>query len=117
MRVSDKIRKRYMRDETPVRLGGIAANLARIHSFSQNTQNRDVVEPILNESRYFIEWATPYVEKLEQQVVLIDLQRMLTHWQHTWKNLWENEQERAAMIADANQWSNQVLEMSGLLQE
>ncbi len=41
------IQKRYLRDALPVRLGGLAANLTRITSFSGNIANYDVVESLL----------------------------------------------------------------------
>ena len=50
------IQARYMRDDLPVRLGGLAANLRRVQSFIRNDANRDVVESILDESKHFIEW-------------------------------------------------------------
>ncbi len=49
------IRDRYLRDEFPVRLGGLAANLARIKSFSDHPDHRDAVESLLEESKFFIE--------------------------------------------------------------
>ncbi len=50
------IQERYLRDTLPVRLGGLAANLARINSFSDHPDHRDVVERLLDESKFFIEW-------------------------------------------------------------
>ena len=49
------IRERYMRDEPPVRLGGLAANLARIASFSDNARHRMPVIGLIVESQHFIE--------------------------------------------------------------
>ena len=50
------IRDRYLKDELPVRLGGLAANLARIGSFSKNTGNAEPVGDLVSESKWFIEW-------------------------------------------------------------
>ena len=55
MRDLTAIRERYLRDELPVRLGGLAANLARIKSFSDHPNHCDVIESLLNESKFFIE--------------------------------------------------------------
>lgn len=49
-------RTRYLRDAVPVRLGGLAADLARIGSTSVNPANSRVVEVLLEEARRFIEW-------------------------------------------------------------
>jgi len=50
------IRERYLRDNVPVRLGGLAANLSRIKSFSAHDASREAVESIIDESKFFIEW-------------------------------------------------------------
>ena len=56
------IRERYLRDSLPIRLGGLAANLARIKSFSDHPDHRDVIESLLDESKFFIEWTAPETE-------------------------------------------------------
>ena len=50
------IRNRYLQDDIPVRLGGLAANLMRIKSFSQHASSQAAVESLLEESKHFIEW-------------------------------------------------------------
>jgi len=39
MRDWHRLRERYLRDETPTRLGNIASNMARIRSFCRNMAN------------------------------------------------------------------------------
>ncbi|GAB4409498.1 MAG: hypothetical protein Fur0044_03060 [Anaerolineae bacterium] len=108
------IRERYLRDNLSIRLGGLAANLARIKSFSDHPDHRDVVESLLDESKFFIEWTAPEAV-LEIQVKLVELQLQLARWQHSWKDIWANPRERAAVAEQAGVWSKQVLVMSGLL--
>ena len=109
-----EVRERYLRDELPVRLGGLAANLARVGSFSQNPAHRDVVERLVEESKFFIEWAAPDAE-LGVQAELVELQIVLARWQHTWPGLWADPVRRGAVADQARAWSRRVLEMSGLL--
>jgi len=45
-----------MRDPLPVHLGGLAADLARIVSFSQNPANLAPVADLMREAAHFIEW-------------------------------------------------------------
>ena len=52
----EKLRLRYLNDPIPVRLGGLAANLARVASFSKNDDHHKVVTTTLQESKWFIEW-------------------------------------------------------------
>jgi len=108
------IQERYMRDPLPIRLGGLAADLARIQSFSDHPGNRDVVVTVVEESRFFIEWAAPEAE-LEKQVALVELQRQLTRWQHSWPHIWADPARRAAVAEQAGVWSERVLGMSGLV--
>lgn len=114
MRHRQAIKERYLQDPLPIQLGGLAANLARIHSFADHPDHRDVVERLLEESKLFIEWAAPGAE-LEVQVRLVELQRLLAHWHLAWAKIWADPVQRAAAAEQAQDWSQQVLEMSGLL--
>jgi len=108
------IRERYLRDILPVRLGGLAANLARIKSFSDHPDHCNVVESLLNESKFFIEW-TASDAGLDLQAELVQLQLQLACWQLNWKRIWNDPVERAAVAGKACTWAERVLEMSGLL--
>ncbi len=108
------IRERYLRDKLPVRLGGLAANLARVKSFSDHSDHRDIVESLLDESKFFIEWTASDVE-LNLRVELIQLQLQLARWQRAWSGIWADPTRRAAVADQAGVWSKRVLAMSGLL--
>jgi hypothetical protein len=110
----EAIRKRYLQDPLPLRLGGLAANLARIKSFSDHPDHSDVVESILNESKFFIEWTAPDAG-LKLQAELVELQLELAWWQLNWKSIWGDPAKRAAAAGKARIWSERILEMSGLL--
>ncbi len=110
----ERIRTRYLRDATPIRLGGLAANLARINSFSRHQGSRDVVESVIDESKHFIEWAGPELE-LEIAYELLALQRQLVHWQRDIAKIWSNDNDRLDLSTSANDWSEKVLKLSGLL--
>jgi hypothetical protein len=114
MRDRVKMRERYLRDPLPVRLGGLAANLARVNSFSDHADHRDVVETLLDESKFFIEWTAPDAD-LSVQAELVELQIRLAHWQRAWKAIWDDPAQRAAVADQARTWSQRILEMSGLL--
>lgn len=114
MRDMTAIRERYLRDGLPIRLGGLAANLARMKSFSALSQAREAVEGLIEESKFFIEWAAPEAE-LETQVELVQLQLQLSIWQASWNELWDNPESRQTVSTSADQWSQRVLDMSGLL--
>lgn len=110
------IRARYVRDPLPVRLGGLAADLARIASFSQNPANLAPVADLMREAAHLIEWCAPESD-LESQVTLLELQRHLASWRMRLPHRFPDQAWRDRVIVEARRWSQCVLEMSGLLAE
>jgi hypothetical protein len=117
MRNSAAIRERYLRDGLPVRLGGLAANLARVSSRSRNTADEAVVGALIEECKWFIEWtAADFLpDSVDAAAQLVELQIELAGWQAGWCSRWPDDIERARMGATARRWSERLLEMSGLL--
>lgn len=108
------IRERYLRDQLPVRLGGLAANLSRIKSFSAQEASREAVASLIDESKYFIEWTAAETE-VTTAAQLVELQIQLARWQHNWLETWSNPLRRQQMAEQSAIWSQKVLELSGLL--
>lgn len=113
MRNLDVIRKRYLQDSLPVRLGGLATNLSRIASFSKHTGNYEVINRLLEESKFLIEW-TILDTTLDVQVKLVELQLQLALWHRVW--LAKGPINHTKMTRQLYTWSKQVLKMSGLLE-
>jgi hypothetical protein len=111
------IRDRFLRDNHAVRLGGLAANLARASSCSSNPANSLVVNALFEESKWFIEWtAADYVtDTIDTAAQLVQLQVQLSRWQMNWDRRWADPIERARIGTDAKEWSDRVMAMSGLL--
>ena len=108
--IADAIRERYLRDPLPVRLGGLAADLARIASFAENPQNREAVASLLEEGKYFAEWAAPNAaENVQEALATVQLQLVL------WQRRWLARQPEPRMRMEAQEWSDQFLALSGLL--
>ncbi|MEW5938427.1 MAG: hypothetical protein AB1750_02090 [Chloroflexota bacterium] len=108
------IRERYMRDGLPIRLGGLAANLSRIKSFAGNEANNHLVESLIEESRYFIEWTAREAE-IETAALLAELQLELTIWQFKMGQWWPDANRRKEIAEKSNLWSKQILTSSGLI--
>jgi hypothetical protein len=110
----DKLAKRherFMADSMPVRLGGIAANLARIASLAGNPLHHQAILDMVDESKWFIEWAAPEAD-LDVAARLVEIQVSLA--------LCELRMRTGADSVDhiaeaASAWSDEVLKMSGLL--
>jgi hypothetical protein len=110
-----QLRERYLRDSLPVRLGGLAANLARARSFSGNPTHGAVVAQLLEESAWFIEWAAPGAPP-ETQSILVDCQRQLARWRLSWADIWADPKRRADVAERVGAWSQRFLNLSGLVQ-
>lgn len=109
-----QIKERYLQDDLPVRLGGLAANLSRIKSFSANEASNAVVESLIDESKMFIEWTAAQAEAHTAEK-LVDIQIQLALWQFQWKTIWVDASKRDQVAEQSALWSKQVLELSGLL--
>lgn len=109
------IQERYLRDGLPIRLGGLAANLGRIRSFSIKNVNPETIESLIDESKWFIEWTARDAE-IDVAAQLVELQLQLAHWSHRFDDIWNDPAKRNEMIEQSRAWSQRVLEMSGLLQ-
>jgi len=103
-----------MRDELPVRLGGLAANLSRIKSFSANENSRETVASLIDESKMFIEWTAAQAE-INTAAVMVDVQVQLALWQIRWERIWNDPVQRKQIAEQSGIWSKQILELSGLL--
>jgi len=114
MKNTEEIKKRYLQDELPSRLGGIAANLARMNSFSSNDNHLRAIESLLDESKYFIEW-TVKDAPIEIQGLLIQIQIQLALWQVQLMRFWTDTKKRHSFANIVNKWSQELLKLSGLM--
>jgi|SRR5581483_1081678 hypothetical protein len=114
MRDWTPLRERYLRDPLPIQLGGIAANLERIRVYSQHESRCSLVENMIDESKYLIEWIGAGAD-LEAQTELVDIQIQLAVWQLNWQAIWNDVERRQQVARQAGQWSERLLELSGVL--
>lgn len=108
------IRERYLRDDPPTRLGGLAANLLRIKSFADRNGSQDAVVSLIEESKFLIEWTAGEFEA-DRAAQLVALQVKLAGWQLLWPRVGGDPEARKRVAQEAASWSDRVMEMSGLL--
>lgn len=114
MRNWEALKLRYLRDELPIRLGEIASNLARIKTLSKNIAHSDTVVSLIDESKIFIEWTANDAD-IDTAGELVELQIQLALWQLRWTKIWADPAQRMEVAAQAQIWSDRILERSGLL--
>jgi hypothetical protein len=110
----DKLSTRYLNASIPIRLGGLAANLARVASFSKNDHHHKVVETTLQESKWFIEWTAAELT-IDTLAELVELQLQLARWEIQSPKKWNDPNWRTELANQSREWSQRVLNMSGLL--
>jgi len=112
----EAIRTRYLQQDSARRLGGLAANLARIASFADNPNNFKAVETIIEESKFLIEWMAPDLPS-DVQTKLVELQIQLAIWHLTFSKICQNPESLKKMITQASAWSKELLKLSGLIEK
>jgi hypothetical protein len=110
----EKKRQRFLRDSLEKRLGGLAATLARISSSARNSESPVIVENLLDEAKHYIEWTAADAE-VETAAELVQMQRLITLWQKSWKNAFKDTSQRVVLSTLAKEWSDKALESSGLV--
>jgi hypothetical protein len=109
------IRTRYLQQDSARRLGGLAANLARIASFTDNPNNFKAVETTIEESKFLIEWIAPECP-LELQTKLVELQIQLSLWHLKFSEISQSTESLKNLIDQASVWSKELLKISGLIE-
>jgi len=108
------IRERYLSDDLPIRLGGLAANLSRIKSFVSHDANREAVGSLIEESKFFIEW-TAMAADIDVAAELVEWQIQLARWARKWSTIWDDPELRREVAEQSSTWSKRLLALSGLL--
>ena len=114
MRNWEALKERYLRDELSTRLGGLSANLARIKTLTGKAVSQETIIYLIRESKFFIEW-TAMDADIDITVELVELQIQLALWQLRWTKIWADPAQRMEVAAQAQIWSDRIVERSGLL--
>jgi len=110
-------RENFLRQPVPIRLGSLAADLARVASFGEIGDDA-AIESLLEESTAFIEWCAPDLvdERVDHAARLVDIQLEIASWQRLWQKA-SPEFGQGKLISQARAWSDEILAMSGLLDQ
>lgn len=107
--------KIFMQDDVSTRLHHLANHLSQIQSLWTQNSSKDLMLPLVKESRYFIEWTVPDMVKaddIDRACELVDLVRLLTSWLFDWDNIWSNTQQKQAAAVTTLDWLRRVLEIA-----
>lgn len=110
------IRERYLRDNLPIRLGGLASNLARISGCFMDGRRQEVAQTCIEESKWFIEWTITEFEP-DTAAQLDQLQHALSVWQLKQYDIYNDRGQCQQVGKQAREWSDRLLDLSGLLDD
>ena len=110
----ERKRERFLRDPLPVRLVGLASDLARVASSARHESGAESVAAMLEESQYYIEWTAAEAEP-EIAAELVDIQLMIGLWRKAWSEAQHNRTQRTLLSVQAKKWSDQILGYSGFM--
>lgn len=114
MKNLNDIRERYLKEPFNKRLGHLASDLARISALLGNSKNKEAVDDILEESKFFIEWTVSEAPS-DVQTLLSEMQIKLAQLHFHLLHQKENPTEIDHLKRITKTWSEQLLEISGLL--
>jgi hypothetical protein len=108
MRDLKRMRERFIRDQSSVRMGNLASNLLRLGKWIQTGHNDGAIVDLMREIAWLMEWIGD-----SASAELADMQREICRW----RRVWPVEQGRQTLALRAFQMSNRILERSGLLEQ
>ena len=103
-----RMRERFIRDESSVRMGNLASNLLRLSKWIQTGHNDESIIDLMRQIAWLMEWTGDLAS-----AELADMQREICRW----RRVWPVEQARHILTLRAFQMSNRILERSGLLEQ
>ena len=103
-----RLRARFIRDESSVRLGNLASDLLRLSKWIQARHTDEAIVDLMREIAWLMEWSGELAS-----AELADMQREIC----LWRRVWPVEQARHILALRASQMSNRILQVSGLLEK
>ena len=101
-----RMRARFIRDESSVRMGNLASDLLRLSKWIQSRHTDEAIIDLMRQIAWLMEWSGELAS-----AELADMQREICRW----RRVWPVELDRHILALRASQMSKRILEGSGLL--
>jgi len=108
MRDLKRMRERFIRYGSAVRMGNLASDLLRLSKWLRTEHNDEAIVDLMRQIAWFMEWTGDLAS-----AELADMQREICRW----RRVWPLEKARHTLALRASQMSNTILERSGLLNQ
>ncbi len=103
-----RMRERFIRDASPVRMGNLASDLLRLNKWILMRHQDEAIVDLMRKIAWLMEWSGDL-----GLAELADMQREICRW----RRVWPIEQARHILALRASQMSNRILGWSGLLED
>ena len=103
-----RMRERFIRDSSAVRMGNLASDLLRLSKWVQAGRSDEAIVDLMRQIAWIMEWTGDLAS-----AELADMQREICRW----RRAWPVEQARRILALRASQMSSRILEWSGLLEQ
>ncbi len=107
MRDLTRLRERFVRDASGVRMGNLASDLLRLGQWVRMQRPDGAVTDLMREIAWMMEWTG---ESATEE--LANMQREICRW----RRIWPVEAARSLLALRAQQMSDRILTMSGLVE-
>jgi hypothetical protein len=108
MKDPKRMRERFIRDASTVRMGNLASDLLRLNKWILMRHSDEAIVDLMRQIAWLMEWTGDLAS-----AELADMQREICRW----RRVWPIEKARHILALRALQMSNQILEWSGLLDQ
>lgn len=101
------LKQQFLQADQSAQLDSLALNLTRIQILAVSGTDESMVEHLVRESQFFIEWMVAGIDLetgLDQAVELADLQRLLSRWKLSWSDWWGDDRKRQEVARLAQEW-------------
>jgi hypothetical protein len=108
----DILKTQYLQQDISTQLDRLAENLTQIKALAQAGTEEQLVQDLIRESQFFVEWVVPNLNldmNLNLATELVELQRQLSRWKLHWSTLWSSPSDRLQIAHHAQEWSDRVL--------
>jgi hypothetical protein len=109
-----QLRRRFLEDDVPHRMGNLSSTLSRLSDTMIFNRPTESVLAVLDDGQRFVRWTLGDVTdsaRLELDRLSLDLK----YWRGSWPSVVGEPGEVAKLAGEAKAWSDRVLELSGLL--
>jgi hypothetical protein len=114
----DNLKSQYLQNDIATQPGKLATNLTQIKALAQAGTEDQLAQDLIRESQFFIEWIVPSLDlktELNLATELVELQRQLSRWKLYCSRLWSGSSDRLQIARHSQEWSDRLLNLSGLL--